>query len=113
MKRIFVNGSLAVLLLAGFTVQSCKNKSADTDTTTTNTTTIDTANTSAPVTISSDDSLRNGVTDATKDYPGVTATVNNGVITLTGEIQRDRLPNLMQSLNALHPQKIDNNLTVK
>ena len=113
MKRIFVNSILAVLLLAEFTVQSCKNKSADTDTITTNTTTIDTANTAAPVTISSDDSLRNGVTDATKDYPGVTATVNNGVITLTGEIQRDRLSNLMQSLNALHPQKIDNNLTVK
>ena len=112
MKRIFVQCSLAALLLAGFTVQSCKNKSANTDNTNTTTTTVDTT-TAAPVNVSNDDALRTGVTDATKDYPGVTATVNNGVITLTGEIQRDRLPNLMQALNNLHPQKIDNNLTVK
>jgi hypothetical protein len=113
MKKVFVQCSLALLLLAGFTVQSCKNKTANTDTTNTNTTTVDTTTTAAPVTVSNDDALRTGVTDATKDYPGVTATVNNGVITLTGEIQRDRLPNLMQALNNLHPQKIDNNLTVK
>lgn len=111
MKKVFVRCMLATLLMAGFAVQSCKNKSANTDTTT-NTTTVDTT-TAAPVTISSDDELRQGVTDATKDYPGVTATVNSGVITLTGEIERDRLPNLMQALNSLHPQKIDNNLTVK
>jgi hypothetical protein len=67
----------------------------------------------APVEISTDDSLKNGVVDATKDYPGVTATVNNGEITLTGDIERTRLPNLMQSLNSLRPKKINNNLTIK
>ncbi|MEI6949263.1 BON domain-containing protein [Paraflavisolibacter sp. H34] len=67
----------------------------------------------APVEIATDDALKTGVADAVKDYPGVTATVNNGEVTLTGDIKRDRLPNLMQSLHALHPKKINQNLTVK
>ncbi len=67
----------------------------------------------APVTITNDDALIQGVTDATKDYPGVAAVVNNGEITLTGTIERSKLPNLMQSLNSLNPKKITNNLTIK
>ena len=67
----------------------------------------------APVEISPDAELTTNVTDATKDFPGVIATVENGEITLTGDIMRDRLPALMQSLNALHPKKINNNLNVK
>jgi hyperosmotically inducible protein len=67
----------------------------------------------APVEIATDDALDNGVRDALKDYPGVNASVNNGEITLTGQIKRDRLPKLMMALNALRPQKINNNLTVK
>lgn len=67
----------------------------------------------APVDITADDPLNKGVTDATKDFPGVTATVNDGVITLTGELSRSRLPALMQSLNSLKPKKIDNKLTLK
>jgi hypothetical protein len=116
MKRLFVSFSLALALLAGFTVQSCGNKKKDTKTTTTNTTTTTTDNTSGsstPVTVSGDEELRRGATDATKDFPGVTATVNNGEITLTGTIQRDRLPTLMQSLNSLKPKKINNNLTIQ
>jgi hyperosmotically inducible periplasmic protein len=66
-----------------------------------------------PVTVATDDNLVNSVRDATKDYPTVTATVSNGVITLNGEIQKNRLPNLMQALNALQPKSIDNKLTVK
>ncbi len=67
----------------------------------------------APVEIAADDPLTKGVTDATKDFPGVTATVKDGVITLTGELSRSRLPALMQSLNSLKPKKIDNKLTLK
>ncbi len=67
----------------------------------------------APVVISSDDSLQRGVRDATKDYQGVNATVNSGEITLTGDITRDNLTGLMQSLNNLHPKKIINNLNIK
>jgi osmotically-inducible protein OsmY len=57
--------------------------------------------------------LSSGVRDATKDFPGVNATVNNGEVTLTGNIKRDRLPTLMQSVQSLHPRKVNNNLTVE
>jgi len=91
---------------------SCRNKAKETDNTTTN---VDTSasTTTAPVEISTDDSLKAGVRDATKDYTGVNATVDNGEITLTGNITKDRLPKLMMALNSLHPKKINNNLTVK
>jgi osmotically-inducible protein OsmY len=69
--------------------------------------------TTAPVEISPDNALQAGVKDATKDFPGVVATVNNGEITLTGNIERNKLPKLMQNLHALNPKKINNNLTVK
>jgi osmotically-inducible protein OsmY len=51
--------------------------------------------------------------DATKDFPGVQATVNNGEVTLTGTISREKLPKLMQSVQALNPTKVNNNLTIK
>lgn len=66
-----------------------------------------------PVTVNNDSALTQGVTDATKDFPTVTATVNNGEITLTGSIKRDDLTTLMQSLNSLQPKKINNQLTIK
>jgi osmotically-inducible protein OsmY len=65
------------------------------------------------VTINPDDELIKGVTDATKDFPGVKADVKDGVITLTGNIKRSSLPKLMQSLNSLKPKKVDNQLTIK
>ncbi len=67
----------------------------------------------AAPTVSTDAALNQGVTDATKDFPTVKATVNNGEITLTGTIKRSDLTKLMQSLNSLHPAKINNQLTVK
>jgi len=69
--------------------------------------------TPAPVEIAPDTALQAGVRDATKDFPGVKADVNNGEITLTGEIKRSRLPNLMMALNSLKPKKINNQLTIK
>lgn len=69
--------------------------------------------TTAPVEISADESLRNSVRDAIKDHPGVTADVNDGVITVTGEIKRADLQTLMQKLNALNPKKVENKLTIK
>ena len=66
-----------------------------------------------PPAISPDSALTQGVTDATKDFPTVKATVNNGQITLTGSIKRSDLKTLMQSLNSLHPSKINNQLTIK
>ena len=74
---------------------------------------INNATVAAPVVVSTDNSLESSVRDATKDHPTVTATVNDGVITLTGDINRSNLPKLMQSLNTLNPKKIENQLTVK
>ncbi len=100
---------LAVTLSASqFT--ACKSKNAENQTQTT--TTTDNTST-APVEISTDDELTKGVKDATKDFPTVNATVNDGEVTLTGTIERDRLPTLMQSIQGLHPKKVNNNLTVQ
>jgi hypothetical protein len=109
MKKTIIYLALFVLFISGTALPSCKNKKANTTTTTT---TVDTTNT-APVQIATDDELKNGVKDATKDFPGVTATVNDGEVTLTGNIKRDRLPTLMQSIQALHPKKVNNNLTIE
>jgi len=67
----------------------------------------------APVVIAADDPLSKGVKDATKDYPGVQSSVQDGVVTLTGEIKKSDLKKLMQSLHTLKPKKIENKLTIK
>ncbi|MEO7961090.1 MAG: BON domain-containing protein [Ginsengibacter sp.] len=67
----------------------------------------------APVAVDNDASLIQGVTDATKDFPTVAASVANGEITLMGSIERSKLQTLMQSLNSLNPKKINNQLTIK
>ena len=106
----------ACMLSSGVYFTSCKSKAKET-TNTVDTTAIapptSTAPATAPVEISKDTVLESGVRDATKDYPGVNAAVNNGEITLTGEIKRSKLPNLMMTLNSLRPKKINNQLTVK
>ena len=114
MKRVNIKAfSIAVILGASLSLGACKNKNKESDTKADTTTVQPSAPVATPVVISADDSLRNGVTDATKDYPGVKAEVSNGEITLTGDIERSRLQNLMQSLHSLRPKKINNNLKVK
>ncbi|TCZ68068.1 BON domain-containing protein, partial [Flaviaesturariibacter aridisoli] len=66
-----------------------------------------------PVTISADDSLRQRLPAVTKDYPNVQATVSNGEVTLTGTVERERLPRLMQAVQAMNPRKVNNQLTIK
>ena len=110
MKRFFVHLSLTLALVSGVTLTSCKNKAKDTTTTTT--TTPETT-TTAPVEVSGDETLRTGLTDATKDFPGVTATANNGEVTLTGTIKRADLPRLMSAVNGLNPKKVNNQLTIQ
>lgn len=98
---------LAVVLCAGVAVQSCKNKDNKTDTTTT-TTTVDTPATyTPPVTVASDEALRKGVMDATKDFSGVTATVQDSVIVLSGNINKKDNQRLTETLNSLRPKRID------
>jgi hyperosmotically inducible protein len=71
------------------------------------------APTPAPVQITADDPLKASVDNTIKDYPGVTASINDGVVTLTGEIKRADLTKLMAALNALKPKSIENKLTIK
>ena len=65
------------------------------------------------VQITADDPLRVSVESTVKSYPGVNATVQDGVITLTGEINRTDLQQLMVALNSLKPKKVENKLTIK
>lgn len=74
---------------------------------------ISVAPAAAPVTITADDPLKESVTAALTNYSGVTADVNDGIITLKGNIKRSDLQKLMMTLNALQPKKIDNQLTIK
>jgi hypothetical protein len=116
MKKILRSGYIIAFSTISLFLGSCRGKNSSTTTDTT-TVTAPTDNTTkkvpdTTVVISSDDSLKSMVTDATKDFPGVTATVDQGVINLTGNIARDKLPKLMMALNALHPKKINNNLSI-
>jgi hyperosmotically inducible protein len=67
----------------------------------------------APVTVSPDAQLQTSLQDVVSRYEGVQASVANGVVTLRGQVARDRLQNLMQDVNALRPQRIDNQLVIK
>ena len=105
-RLIVIGIAIAVTATAG--LGSCKGK-ADKNTTTT----VDSpTTTTAPVEVSPDETLRNAVKDATKDYPTVTATVANGEVTLTGTLERSRLEPLMQSIQSLNPKKVNNQLTL-
>lgn len=60
-----------------------------------------------PVEITADDPLTSAVRDATKDFPGVTATVNDGVISVTGELKAAEWKRLKMALDGLKPRKVD------
>lgn len=60
-----------------------------------------------PVQITADDPLTTAVKDATKDFPTVTATVNDGVISVSGELKSDAWKKLKMALDGLKPKKVD------
>ena len=116
MKKNFLTGYFLAFTILAMIIGSCKGKSSqNTSTDTVVVAPTDNTNAKKPdttVVVSADDSLKRMLPDATKDFGGVNASVDQGVITLTGNIDRDRLPKLMMALNALHPKKINNNLTI-
>lgn len=61
----------------------------------------------APVAITADDALNTAVTDALKDFPGVTAAVTDGVITVSGKLSASKWKTLKMALDNLHPKKVD------
>jgi hypothetical protein len=114
MKKILRPFILAAAGILFIYASSCKGHSSEvkTDTTVVTPAVPNNAQDTAIV-ISPDETLKNNLIDATKDFPGVTATVDQGVVTLTGDITRDKLPKLMMAVNGLHPKKVNNNLTIK
>lgn len=68
----------------------------------------------APVTVSGDELLNQGITDALKDFPSIKATVNDGVITVTGSASADEWRRVKMTLDGLRPKRVDaTGLTIK
>ena len=65
------------------------------------------------VEITSTDTLQTSLNNLLSAYKTVKGSVNDGVITLTGEIKRSQLTPLMQSVNELKPKRVVNNLQIK
>lgn len=94
-------------LCAGLFMSSCKSKTkVDTGGTTTNVDSNNAITTTTPE-IASDATLEKGVKDATKDYPGITATVMDGYVTLAGTVERDDWKKIKQSIDGLSPKKVN------
>lgn len=98
---------IAAIGFSAITFQSCKSKDKDAKEAAIK---IDSPIV-APV-ISIDEQLTTKVKDAIKDFTGVSASVANGEITLTGNIRRDKVPALLQVISALQAKKINNKLTI-
>lgn len=111
MKKQFLKIALLLIFPLAVSVASCKNEAKEETTDATNDTEMVIEDNN--VDIADDETLQQDVQDAVKDFEGVSATVADGVITLTGDIKRDRLPQLMQHLNNLNPKRIDNNLNIQ
>ncbi|HEX8459777.1 MAG TPA: BON domain-containing protein [Segetibacter sp.] len=111
LRSKFKIAGVALLMSTGMYFTACKSKPKEEPKV--ETAPVETTQPAAPVEIASDDALTTGVKDATKDFPGVKADVNDGVVTLTGSVERSRLQTLMQSLQSLKPKKVINQLTIK
>lgn len=74
---------------------------------------VNNATVTPPVVISPDEALQTNVNAALSEYPNLTATVNDGVVTLTGEVRRADLSKVMQALSAYNPKQIDNKARVR
>ncbi len=106
MKKYFLSIGLATLLVTGFSCKSKdKNKAPENSTITTTTTTAPT--TTTPVVVATDDALRQGVMDATKNVKGLQATVQDGVVMLSGTISKEDNMRITPTLNSLQPKRID------
>lgn len=69
-----------------------------------------------PVVINPDETLQKTAADIIAGLPAaksVTATVKDGVVTLTGTIKKADLPGLIQKLNEIKPKKVENKLVIK
>lgn len=65
------------------------------------------------VAIVSDSDLRDQSAKVVKKYKRVQAQVDNGIITLRGNVDKDDLQQMMMDLNSLRPKRIDNQLVIE
>ncbi len=63
--------------------------------------------------ITPDDQLRESAEKIVSGYKDIQVGVSSGIITIRGEIKKDRLQQLMMDLTALRPRRVDNQLVVK
>jgi hypothetical protein len=61
----------------------------------------------APVATTADDALSTAVKDVIKDFPGVTASIKDGIITMNGTLSASKWKILKMALDALHPKKVE------
>ena len=73
---------------------------------------LDNAITQAAPTVTPDTMLQQKVDQVLTEYPLVTATINDGMVTLNGTIARAELPMLMQKINEAQPKKVENLLKI-
>jgi len=68
----------------------------------------------APVEISADSQIKSDIENnfVQKGVRGVTFTVENGVVTLTGNVARNDLQKVMQAANEAKPKQVINKLTI-
>lgn len=66
------------------------------------------------VTINPDDVLRTGLDAAfaSKGFKGISSTVVNGEVTLTGNVKKADLSKVMEAANELKPRKVINKMTI-
>lgn len=67
----------------------------------------------AEVQVSPDAQLQTAAQNVASQYEDVQVSVADGVITLRGQLERAKLQQLMQDLNALNPKRVDNQLVLK
>ena len=63
--------------------------------------------TMAPPVITADDPLTKAVNDALTAFPGVTAAVTDGTVTLMGQIAKADRQKLMMAIQSLKPKKVE------
>ena len=73
---------------------------------------LDDAITQATPTVTPDNMLQTKVDAILVSYPLVTATINDGMITLNGTVERAELPDLMKKMNETQPKKVENLLKI-
>ena len=108
---VTLNGQLtaeAAKSLAATTAQAVKGVKS-----VTNEITIAAVAATQPVVVAADAVLTQAIKDAVKDYPTVVASVNDGIVNLSGSLQKSSLPKLLMAISALKPKKIENKLTIK